>query len=309
MYLKHPGTGSLNPHPESAAFLCTDVSCKGPFQRRNDPPSHSVPPPSSSIAAANINTSLSSTFSTIEGTRHGRPASPSTSVPSHSEIGTLPTGPSRSNSIGDVTPFGWETPTRMLADEVSNPSRNSVPHVSTPTPSSSPPPPYDLPSSSKASKMRYEKLLDVLKQAMPCSLCWFFSDGEFDPHSHTSAFTCPRGIMNTPGYRAFRAALRFLPTSCMCFKCCEPQHPPFAHPKGTSGCKYNDVIKPIAYVIFKDDQLRAKVFGKMQMPANRFSCIADYQDWLVQRQENPGSMVNIHEVLLAYYELYTYGTN
>jgi hypothetical protein len=113
--------------------------------------------------------------------------------------------------------------------------------------------------------------------------------------------------MKTAEYGAFRASLRFLPNSRMCFKCCEPQHPPFDHPKGVIGCKYNDVVKPLAYVIFKNEQLRKKVFGKMQLPANQFSLIADYQKWLVQRQGVPGSMVNIHEVILAYHELYPDG--
>jgi hypothetical protein len=349
---------------ESATFLCTDISSKGPFKRKDDHPSRSILPLSSTITTVDINAPLSSTFSTMEGlgvsrsvsihlsggrtsvepvsssTRYGQTGSPSTSVSSHGDIATLSTRPSTgSSSIGDITPTAYETPTRlgMLADEVSNLSRNSVSlvpgfsppqsHISPPTPSSS-----DSSSSTshhgnlrlitrptlesnanifarkeKDSQARYKQLLYVLKQAASCSLCWLFSDAKFDHLPHRSAYTCPRNIMDTLEYGTFRSRLRFMPNSRMCWKCCEPQHPPFDHPKGTDGCKYNDVVKPIAYVIFQDDQLRAKVFGKMQMPANRFSSISNYRDWLVQRQGAPGSMVNIHEVLLAYYELYPYG--
>ena len=45
----------------------------------------------------------------------------------------------------------------------------------------------------------------------------------------------------------------------------------------------------------------------MDLPANHFSSIADYQEWLTKKQEVPGAMHNIHEVILAYHELHPYG--
>jgi hypothetical protein len=267
-------------------------------------------------------------------------ASPSTSVPSHSYLPALPTRFS-GNLIRDIAPLACETPTRTQANEISNSTRfpiSRAPAVRPPqssiswsTPSSSRPSPYKPPSSLTSHRDnglttrstvesiakqftigqelledRAGRLLDALKQAMPCSLCWLFSDGAYELNSHDSAFYCPRNIMNTPGYHAFKT-LEFLPNSRMCYKCCEPQWRPFSHPKGTSGCTYNDVIKPIAYVIFEDHRLRGKIFEKMGLPADYVSSIVDYKEWLAKKQTVPGAMHNIHEVILAYHELYPYG--
>jgi hypothetical protein len=116
--------------------------------------------------------------------------------------------------------------------------------------------------------------------------------------------------MRTAAYTAFKVITFSQPRSFklfLCFRCCEPHGKPFEHPARSACCTYNDVIKPIAYVIFEDNQLRAAVFEKMKISANRFPSMKEYKAWLGEKQDVAGAMYNIHEVILAYHELHPYG--
>lgn len=154
---------------------------------------------------------------------------------------------------------------------------------------------------------RREKLLQAVEQAMPCSLCWLFGDNKYPPGPFHRAFTCPWEIIKSPPYATFKAGVRFDKGFFLCYVCCIPHLPPFDHPKGSQGCTFDDVIKPIAFLVFSHDELRAAVFSKLGLPANYFDSINSYKAWLGQIQGTPGALYNIHEVLLAYHDTHPFG--
>jgi hypothetical protein len=167
---------------------------------------------------------------------------------------------------------------------------------------------------SKASDQRYEcraQLLNVLQvvQATACSLCWFFGDQKHPPGSHDSAFHCPRNVLNTTQYGNFKAKLKFTKPSLggyyLCHTCCTPHQPPFDHPPNSQRCTQPDIIKPIAYAIFSCGELRSRVFSQLGLQANHFDSVESYSSWLGQC--TPGTLYNIHKVVLAYYKLHPCG--
>ena len=251
-----------------------------------------------------------------------------------------------SSSVDNIAPLIYETPAQIQANEKSHQqphpnclSRNSLslaPPSHRPLPSTSRPTAL-LSHSSSTSYLsdgtnshstgptprsdgnqvadglthyeeRAKQLLNFLKNAAPCPLCWFFSDDAFPRRSdwHNDAFKCPRGTMTSSDYGPFRA-IKFSRGKFICYRCCEPHGEPFEHPRQSNGCTYVNVIKPIAYAIFRDDRVRAKVFGQMKLKASHFASITDYVAWLGKMQTTPGAMYNIHEVVLVYYKLYPNG--
>jgi hypothetical protein len=113
--------------------------------------------------------------------------------------------------------------------------------------------------------------------------------------------------MDTPDYRSFRDQLEFGKGFFLCYKCGVPHQPPFGRHKGGEGCTFHDILKLIAYVIFYCDNLRPKVFAKLQLSPNHFQSFDEYRVWLGQKQGHASALYNIHEIVLAYHELCPYG--
>jgi len=89
----------------------------------------------------------------------------------------------------------------------------------------------------------------------------------------------------------------------MCFA---PFGPPFNHevpPRGEryNGdlCEYPDVLKELAYIIYKNERVRAAVFAKLGHADP--STLALY--WRFIGKISPGGLLGVYEVLAAYLEL------
>ena len=67
--------------------------------------------------------------------------------------------------------------------------------------------------------------------------------------------------------------------------------------------KFDDMIKPLAYIIYQSPPSRDLVFEKLGMRPRHFRTLEEYAQWLGKCDDNASGMYNIHEVVYMYFIL------
>lgn len=144
-------------------------------------------------------------------------------------------------------------------------------------------------------------LMDFLREDLQqtCAICWFLGAESTEPHT---AIHCPSNLCNIhdPDYVRFRSGLRF-PSGVVCFFCCLPYGPPANHISikdakhlGTfPGCAHPDVLKPLAWLIWKESQLRQRLQNDGHIPVNDD---VSYIAWLTKYNDG---VINIHRLVVT----------
>lgn len=142
-------------------------------------------------------------------------------------------------------------------------------------------------------------VLSVAKEAVSeCRICWV-SRTRSAPHS---TFRCRTRICSGGDWGRFKSMVRF-PRGKVCFFCFAPFGAPFNHAQAPVNgqqspkeCLYPDVLKELAYVIYRDESVRQSVFDKLghSMPSN----LNEYVQFITARQS--GGIFGVFEVIFAY---------
>jgi hypothetical protein len=152
--------------------------------------------------------------------------------------------------------------------------------------------PHDI--SGEKRNLLFDLAIEVKGQ---CPIC-FFHRIQCRPHW---AYRCDSGLCgNATRWKTFKAALRL--GSSVCWRCAFPFDPPCDHPRGSNQCEFPDLLKELAFLVYVDStQIRDAVFFKLGVSCP--STIGQYAIWLGRTSSVPGSVVNIVEVLAAYWAL------
>jgi hypothetical protein len=149
---------------------------------------------------------------------------------------------------------------------------------------------------------RMQKLKDFLERfGDRCPVCWFF--GEINSHNY---FSCSKFAAYHEDYNIFRKKLS-LPPYRVCYFCLAPQAPPFNHPLPRKGqtpdgslCTFPDILKPLIFLISAHKRSSDAVFDRFRFSDNDRN-VDGFCSFLSQVVPE-SSMINLHEVVLFYYE-------
>jgi hypothetical protein len=144
---------------------------------------------------------------------------------------------------------------------------------------------------------KLKSLERLLEQIKPCSACWFHNR---NPESDHTAFRCPEfGELLGASFNAFKKAMVFPKVVKTCYLCVVPPSIPSGHPNGLrAGCNFDDIIKPLAYLIYEETETRKAVLGQLGLHGNHFHDLRAYAGWMAQPGHTIGSL-NALEVILA----------
>jgi hypothetical protein len=145
-------------------------------------------------------------------------------------------------------------------------------------------------------EQKLKNLQKILDQIGSCSICWF---ADQNPGAKHTAFGCiEREKYLGNGFFQFKKAMKFTKVK-ICYFCVVPAAIQTSHPEGPQGgCRYDDIVKPLAFMIFDQPLVRRAVFSLMDLPESHFLNINEYARWLAQQGHAPGSLVNALEVIL-----------
>jgi hypothetical protein len=103
----------------------------------------------------------------------------------------------------------------------------------------------------------------------------------------------------------FKAHQSF-PRGTVCFLCFAPFGPPFNHdipPPGTRNtgnlCEYPDVLKELAYIIYKETQVKNVVFTKLGAPVP--TTLHSYKRFIGKKCG--GGLLGLYKVMATYLDL------
>lgn len=117
---------------------------------------------------------------------------------------------------------------------------------------------------------------------------------------HTT-FKCPSAVIaqNSVYNKEYRPSFKF-PSGLVCWKCAVPYNPPFNHDANSNGssCIFEDMLKPLAYMIFKSPELRKATFDTLEK----------YAVWLSEKDEDCTTLVKLFEVVWTYATMRNEGT-
>jgi len=68
-------------------------------------------------------------------------------------------------------------------------------------------------------------------------------------------------------------------------------------------CKYDDLLKPLLFLIYDDPDVRKHVFEELGIAPNQFSNMTQYSQWLGHSEGAADMLYNALEVILAYLHL------
>ena len=161
-------------------------------------------------------------------------------------------------------------------------------------------------SSARQARTSDDEKFDYFKALLPqigtCVTCWLYGENPTRPHT---AFTCHNGDKLGEAFVAgFKSQLKFTGEAKICYFCVLPWRINTTHAskQNYKPCAYQDIIKPLAFLVYQSPQLRKEVFGHLGLGEGHFRSMGAYIDWLCQF--GPGSLLNIHEVVIATGKLY-----
>lgn len=119
---------------------------------------------------------------------------------------------------------------------------------------------------------------------------------------------CSIFLQFSPPYRAFRSSIRFSRTG-ICYRCAVPTSDRFEHPNrsksDTSTCKFDDILKPLAFAVYSISSLRTIVIPEAGAPPEQFPTAEMYARWLGEFRSSADPTNNLWEVCHAYIHLLT----
>ncbi|KAG6371442.1 hypothetical protein JVT61DRAFT_9141 [Boletus reticuloceps] len=119
-------------------------------------------------------------------------------------------------------------------------------------------------------------------------------------------FCCPMYSTFSSSYLPFRSKIRFSKTG-ICYRCAVPTSDRFEHPNRSKtddvACKFDDILKPLAFAIFSIPCLRDVVLPEAGVHPREFPSFEDYACWLGVIRPGPQSLFNLWEVCHAYIHL------
>jgi hypothetical protein len=150
-------------------------------------------------------------------------------------------------------------------------------------------------------EQKLKNLQKILDQIDHCSICWLADQNPGDKHT---AFGCSeREKYLGNGFFQFKKAMKFTKVK-ICYLCVVPAAIRTSHPHGPQGgCRYDDMVKPLAFMVFDQPLVRRAIFSLMDLSESHFLNINEYAQWLAQQGHAPGSLVNALEVILLLGEL------
>ena len=108
-------------------------------------------------------------------------------------------------------------------------------------------------------------------------------------------------------FKPFRSQIRYSQPG-ICYRCGVPTSERFDHPFRSKGadptCKYDDILKPLAFAVFSIPSLRDIVIPEAGGCLRDFPSIGDYAKWLGEVPTGLQSMSNLWEVCHAYVHLF-----
>jgi hypothetical protein len=139
----------------------------------------------------------------------------------------------------------------------------------------------------------------ILGMMGECRICWV-DRVVTRPHA---TYRCPKQTLSDREWQVFKGDLRF-PKGVLCYFCLVPYCPPFDHPHPSLGaqptpdlCDYPDALKELAYIIYRNNTLRKKVFAKLGIaaPSNLYL----YKRYIT-KQPGKGELLGVYKVINAY---------
>ena len=119
-------------------------------------------------------------------------------------------------------------------------------------------------------------------------------------------FSCSASRKIFQSFKAFRSQIHYSQHG-ICYRCGVLTSDRFDHPlrtkDGNPACKYDDILKPLAFAIFSIPPLRDIVIPEACGRPLDFRSIGDYAKWLGEVPAGSESMFNLWEVCHAYVHL------
>jgi hypothetical protein len=135
-----------------------------------------------------------------------------------------------------------------------------------------------------------------------CRVCWVKNE---ESHTHTTD-RCPTRVCSGSSWDTFGSGIQF-PGDILCETCLVPHELLYYHKstspgtkKSSSLCDYPHIIKELAYILYQDPIILAKVFERLEV--SQPSTPSGYETFLTRR---PGGeeTFGIYEVVGAYFEI------
>ena len=138
----------------------------------------------------------------------------------------------------------------------------------------------------------------MLEMVDECRVCW--ANREVKRPHHT--YRCPTKMLSERAWEVFKADLRF-PSGVLCYFCLIPYGPPFLHARAPLGsqatpelCDFPDALKELAYVLYRDESLRGKVFAKLGVAEP--SSLYLYKRYITRSSKK--SLLGVYQVIDAF---------
>ncbi|KIJ09038.1 hypothetical protein PAXINDRAFT_102375 [Paxillus involutus ATCC 200175] len=195
------------------------------------------------------------------------------------------------------------TPNPAPPDATSYPPRLTIP-VPEPSHTITTPPVTTMADARACSLPKDKKEQTILKflqeWAGSCVLHAFIAG-----HSTHKLFSCSLYNHFSEGFSPFRSKIRL--ERGMCFRCGVPTSPSFDHPfrdKGdTKDCRYDDILKPLSFLIYSVPSIRDVVLQEAGTNQGDFANVQRYAAWIGTTRAGPQGMSNLLEIAHAYFHL------
>ncbi|KAG6374249.1 hypothetical protein JVT61DRAFT_4263 [Boletus reticuloceps] len=182
---------------------------------------------------------------------------------------------------------------RPVVSNISSSSTN-VSHVSTHR---------DIPAASLSSKFQKEANVSRFLQESEGMCILHILAGDVASHR---LFTCPIYSTFSSPYIRFRSNIRYTRTG-ICYRCAVLTSDRFNHPNRSKTddvpCKFDDILKPLAFAIFSIPEIRDVVLPAAGVQSPELVSSDDYAKWLGTVPAGPQALFNIWEVCHAYVHL------
>ena len=250
----------------------------------------SSPSPPKSIHSPSINIVSEKTPPSTQPSLSSLVAAPPCSQPRVSHHDAKPLS---RQSTEDISSFSSSSSSSSSALSLFSSSSSALP---LPSSSTSSVPEHDIRNEDKEALNRIHNAM--LEMIYECRVCWANREVK-RPHP---TYRCPTKTLSERGWELFKADLRF-PHGVLCYFCLIPYGPPFLHARAPLGsqptpqlCDFPDALKELAYVLYRDDSLRGKVFAKLGVAEP--SSLYLYKRYITRSSKE--GLLGVYKVIDAY---------
>ena len=116
--------------------------------------------------------------------------------------------------------------------------------------------------------------------------------------------TCDAWMTFQTSYHSFHQHIRFLVRG-VCYRCGVPTSKRFNHPfcskNNNPACRFDDLLKPLSWVLYSITSLRGVVMDHAGVDSDRFCSSRDYAAWWDEDRYSSGSLTtNMLEICHTY---------